>query len=748
MSGSMLLILLVFQAGDTTARPIPADAYADAATANLVTSARAARERNERLVTSYTAIAKQRIGVGIRALNRDRMLYRQELVARISWKRDTVSSVEVIGAREGIPIALKGDQIPEELDEQARSLVINPAEDYLRLVGEDEDGILYPLREGGEHDYRFESGDTTTIALANGKRIRLLALRVIPRRADWRLMSGTLWFDAETYGLVQAVFRPARSFEFKRDIDEEDRDDVPGWVNPKAEVKYVTLEYGLYENRWWMPRYMALDATGSMGSWLGVPLRIERIYEDYEVQGGAPPPADSRFRPAGTVRRRDQDDRVVDPVEQQRITDSLKEAMDQCIAELVADMREEDPDISRPIVRARRECWRKRRAEEANLVVVTPPDSLSMLASPELGEPILQMGDLINEDEIRSLSSAIKDLPSSRPWQARLELPSGVTGELLRHARYNRIEALSLGASSTLDLGPMALRGTARIGVADLVPNGELALMRSTANGQFALTGYRRLAAANPDTRPLGPLNSFFSLVAQRDDGEYYRTLGVELTAQNTNAGWISARVYFQRERPAEVETNASLPRLFNDNNVFRPNIAADSADQFGGSLTLRGTRALSRAVSLGGESTIDGAGGDFEYGRAAGTIRLFVTPDGPLAGGASFSAGTSTGTVSTQGRFYLGGAPTLRGYSGGVLAGEAFWNARVELGNSFPAVRLIGFADAGWAGDRAQFANGRPLIGAGAGASFLDGLVRFDLARGLRAPTGWRFEIYVDGVI
>ena len=59
-----------------------------------------------------------------------------------------------------------------------------------------------------------------------------------------------------------------------------------------------------------------------------------------------------------------------------------------------------------------------------------------------------------------------------------------------------------------LDLGPLALRGTARMGVADLVPNGELALIRTTPNGRLSLTGYRRLAAANPDTRPFGPINS------------------------------------------------------------------------------------------------------------------------------------------------------------------------------------------------------------------------------------------------
>jgi hypothetical protein len=31
-------------------------------------------------------------------------------------------------------------------------------------------------------------------------------------------------------------------------------------------------------------------------------------------------------------------------------------------------------------------------------------------------------------------------------------------------------------------------------------------------------------------------------------------------------------------------------------------------------------------------------------------------------------------------------------------------------------------------------------------GASLIDGLVRMDLSRALRAPTGWRFDLYFDG--
>src|SRR4051794_7529375 len=98
-----LAIILATPVQDPAPRP-PTDSYPDSRTAELVTRARAARERNERLVTAYTATVSQRIGVGIRAVSRDRMLYRQELVAKIDWKRDAKSRIEVVGAREGIPV--------------------------------------------------------------------------------------------------------------------------------------------------------------------------------------------------------------------------------------------------------------------------------------------------------------------------------------------------------------------------------------------------------------------------------------------------------------------------------------------------------------------------------------------------------------------------------------------------------------------------------------------------------------------
>lgn len=740
----MLTLLLSVSLQVQVAAPVPADAYADSATRALVIAARAARERNERLVTSYTVTARQRLGVGISALSRDRMLFRQELAVRIDWRRDSTSEVTVVGAREAAPIATRGDQLPVSLRSDVRDLVIDPGSDYLRVTGlagggggGTEDGFLYPLRDGAERDYRFAIGGRTVIGLPSGRQVRLVALDVTPRRADWQLMSGTLWFDEDTYGLVRLAFRPARPFELQRDLDDDD--EVPGWVNAKAEVRFITLEYGLHDSRWWMPRHVAIDALGSMGSWLNVPIRIERTYEDYTVEGGTPPDPERPFTPAGrrSYERRDLDSATVD---------SLQAVLRECVREARASRDPDAPDGDAERRRIRDEIADCRAAEEGNLTVIVPDDTLALLSAPELGPPILAMGDVLTERELLSMRDAIENLPD-RPWDRRLELPRGVSS-LLRHARYNRVEALSIGAAGRLELGKLHVAGMARIGLADGEPNGELAVVRDPIGRRIAVTAYRRLAAANPEVRPHGVVNSMMALLAGRDDGEYFRTRGVELSLDNTATGSWSARFYHERQTGAAVETNASLPRLFDGERTFRPNILAQPASQTGAVLALRAGRPLSRSVTLGVEAVVEAATGDFDFGRGAVTLRSSVTPGGPLAGALTLAIGTSTSEVPVQSGYFLGGAATLRGYPGGVATGNAFWRVRAEVGNSLPAVRLIGFGDLGWAGDRSDFGNGRTLIGAGIGASFLDGLIRVDLARALREPTGTRLEIYLDGAL
>ena len=482
-----------------------------------------------------------------------------------------------------------------------------------------------------------------------------------------------------------------------------------------------------------MLRYAALDGVANMGSWLGIPFKFERVYTDYEVEGGTPKPANSTFRSAGTVRHRARDSTVVaDTVAERATRDSLRAVRRACVREA----------RNKEAVRA---CYRLGRASDSALAVVVPPDTLSLLTSPTLGPPVLEMGDLVTEAELRGLGDAIRRLGQGAPTISRLELPRGVSA-VLQNARYNRIEALSLGIRGSAQRGKLGVDGRARIGIADRIPNGELGLALNGERNGLRLAGYRRLAAVNPDTKPFGVVNSVWGVLAQRDDGDYFRSLGVELIAQNTETGWWSWRLYAERQKLARVETSFSLPHVFDSGRHFRPNVVADTATQYGAALTLRGNQPVSRVLQFGGEATLEAATGDYQLGKASATVRAIVTPREVLAVALEASAGTSRGTLPLQSFFYLGGPATLRGYDGAVTAGEAYWRGRIEVANSFPAVRLAAFTDVGWAGARSQFGKGRALIGSGVGASFLDGLVRMDLARALRSPTGWRFDLYFDG--
>jgi len=116
------------------------------------------------------------------------------------------------------------------------------------------------------------------------------------------------------------------------------------------------------------------------------------------------------------------------------------------------------------------------------------------------------------------------------------------------------------------------------------------------------------------------------------------------------------------------------------------------------------------------------------------------------LDGAITVGAGTSGGSVPTQRLWYLGGTQTVRGQAAGAAIGDAYWLTRAEVGSSFVGARPVIFGDLGWAGDRSDWKNpGRPLSGVGVGASFMDGLVRFDVARGIYPEKKIRANFYVD---
>ncbi|HET9004550.1 MAG TPA: ShlB/FhaC/HecB family hemolysin secretion/activation protein, partial [Gemmatimonadaceae bacterium] len=115
-------------------------------------------------------------------------------------------------------------------------------------------------------------------------------------------------------------------------------------------------------------------------------------------------------------------------------------------------------------------------------------------------------------------------------------------------------------------------------------------------------------------------------------------------------------------------------------------------------------------------------------------------------AGSLTGIAGAAAGRPPLQKLFFVGGPQTVRGIDAGSAVGDAFWVGRGELGWGTRMARPVVFGDLGWAGSRDDWQHpGKPLAGAGVGASFLDGLIRADVAKGIRPAGGVRVYLYVD---
>jgi len=697
---------------DTT----PSDAYLDPTARVLVERARQRRQQVESGIESYQVLGRQRVYAGMRVVGRNRTLYTRELAARIHWRRTGTSQVAVLGARELAPVAERHAQVPDDLvgdGGDIADLAFNP--DRLQVnfgfsvgsSGRDsaraqrdstrrrevnaEMSIMDPFRAGSEAHYRFASGDSLTMRFQDGRVIRLRELRLLPRRADYRLLRGSVWLDGESYGIVRGVFTLARPFDLSRDSDEE----MPAVLNAlgavRAQFDRVTLEFGLVQGRWWLPVRTYMDATAQVGIMGSFPVRFEQTYSGYRVQGAGDPAL-----PALAVGS----------------TDSVTTG---------------------------RHCDR---GDCGDWQVHVPRDSSGLLNSPDLQPSLAQAGEVMATDrELEDLGRTLQQAANiGMDPSARLDLPD------LTMFRYNRVEGFSLGTEASVGAGPVMLDGKARIGTGDWEPSAELGINRGTLRSQLRLAGYRRLVPVDLYAGEPTFGSALNSLVLGRDETDYFRATGVELTSRPVRAArWeLSWRLFGEHQHSVQRETEITLTRAWDDDPFFgvRP---AERADQAGAVITLRSATddpygGMRRELSL----TLDGQTGDFQFARPSLSAGAQLPVGGSVDLAVGAAAGTSFGDVPLQGLWYIGGPTSVRGFRTAHSGGESFWRARAELSRGAPAFRLALFSDAGWVGDRDAFELDPTLISAGAGLSIMDGILRLDLAKGLRGGSDWRADLYV----
>jgi hypothetical protein len=766
-----------------------ATAFRDDRARQLLLGARRARLSHDSALKAYDATTYMRMsaGLSLKAIGRERLMFRHENATRVRWQQGVGAFVDVTGSRTVIPPVTHPDaqkemdaDINDEVGADIAGIPYYPGQETLWIgagrakVEVDERELVHPLAEGAEAYYKYALGDSMTYRLPQGSIIKLSELRVQPREPRWNLVVGSFWFDNASHQLVRAAYRlsvPIDIWEIAKADDPDVQKDIPVWVMPmltpmRGTISVITVEYGLYEGRFWLPRLQAAEGEGQV-SFMRVPFRIEERYQYSSVNGTDPVPVMPAISPealeltrldslaeagdtvalgqATAIREARREARRAEREARRdslKVLDSLAREGDDNARVRAATIRAPRPDQCDTSSTSVRTTTQNR---GVRVMVTTPCDASVLANSPDLPASIYDAGDEVFSGPDLAELRGLLDMGLQSEWSPQpIRLRYGLGDGMLR---YNRVEGLSpaIGATQSLGRG-YTVDGLVRIGLADWQPNAELGISRSDGRRNVRLGAFRRLGVANDWGTPLGFGSSLSSALFSRDEGFYYRTWGAELIASGIGNPSLTWRAFGEYQSDANVETNLSVAHLLNDVR-FLPNIDASEGTIVGAEARITGTygsdpRGFRAFTTLRGESGV----GSFTYTRALADVTLSRAILPRVDGALTLSAGSTTAGSPRQRWFYLGGSQTIRGQQAGAMAGETFWMTRVELGTSFVAARPVVFGDIGWAGPSEQWSHpGRPASGAGVGASFMDGLVRFDVARGIFPRKGFRSDLYVE---
>lgn len=298
----------------------------DAGARALLARARAARLTQDAALASYDAHTYQRfsVGLGLSAFSRERLLLRTEAAAHVTWSRAAGVTIEQTGSRAVLPGAKEAGTSADLVDATpipyfpGRETLWFPSPSFgIAKPDVDPKSFIHPLANGAEAYYRYALGDAAGIRLPDGRSIGLRELRVTPRRASPRTFIGSFWFDTASGHVVRAVYRMSVEFDLWKAADENVRRQLdslrqvaardtaragaadrrrerdraerniqeerpPGWfafaTGPvRATISAVTVEYGLFEGRVWLPRRSVAEGQATSGLFR-MPITLDERY--------------------------------------------------------------------------------------------------------------------------------------------------------------------------------------------------------------------------------------------------------------------------------------------------------------------------------------------------------------------------------------------------------------------------------------------------------------------------------------
>ncbi|HEY8175845.1 MAG TPA: hypothetical protein VIF32_09145, partial [Gemmatimonadaceae bacterium] len=738
---------------------------------------------------AYDATAYHRIsaGMGFSMLGRDRLIFRAEHAAHVRWQKGVGAYVDLKGMRAAIPIAPAGAQKDAQRgmsEEMMIPIPYYPGYESLFPTGGmaeaevDERELLHPLAEGAEAYYVYESGDSVTFRMPSGTTVRLRELRVRPRRPDWKTVVGSFWFDVRSGQLVRAAYRLSTPIDVWTVIREEDpkaNKNIPwavkGLASPmKAQLSAASIEYGLYEGRFWLPRLQTFEGYGQV-SFVRVPFAMQHSFRYASVNGVG------RDQLPSIAVANEMLDRRLDSLTsgaRRQLMDSVRSARREATAARRDSARrgllhDSVVSVSPQTLARRQQCDTsgymvehataardpEHKHESLRVAYRVPCDMSTLATAPELPNSIFDANEeIFGSKDLDALIERTLGMTAQPRWAPQRP----VVHWGLDLTRYNRVEGLSSGISAEQQLGAgYTWRAVGRLGTADVEPNAEVTMARTNLSRTVSVTAYRRLVAANDWGNPLSFGSSLSTLLFGRDEGFYYRTGGIELAgtpdANVGNGGRVAWRLFAEQQRTAAVSTTFSfgVPWL--------PNMETRHATYVGGAVRVdhsygldpSGFRPLSglrleAAQPTEGDAMLPNHG---RYARASTEATVSHGLGHDVLGALTLSGGSSAGDLPPQREWFLGGAHTIRGQRPDTsFSGNAYWMTQGEVARDFGGMRGIVFGDVGWTGDRRMLrdrAFGRPMSDVGVGTSFLDGLIRLDVARGIYPQERWRASAYVE---
>lgn len=697
---------LAAQTADTTT-------YADTRTRDIVALARTRHREQDVSVQGYTARVMTRIeaSAGRSRFARALPLVVHETAAQVAWSRPNDLQVRLLAVR----AASRFPGIRPEVWLDRPWFIPRSPDDTIRVMGVPTTAALHPLADGAERAYRYRVVDSLVLVIP-GRTIRAIGVRVEPKHEGPSLLAGEMWVDATTGDLVRLMATFMGEYLWNEPDSGTAEDSARARRASRTAEHYLSvhadLEYALIDARYWMPSRQLLAVTLDV-PWLAgatFPMRALTTFSDYDVN-------------------------VADPVAFRVAVDSGRRRIrlcgesDSARADTVRHRSDWERCRDRGFVHAGR--WSGGQWE-----VDAPP--LDTLLAYRWDAPLEMELNSQDADYVRSTVATLAHLDEELPdaWMGRET--AGIRWDRLADVvRFNRVQGISAGIGYAIRPGPgfTTLQATARFGVSDRRPTGSLRWIREAPSGHLDIDAFRDLRDVEPWSKGTSLGNGVNALFAGHDDADYLLATGgaIGYTPYVGALHDVTFRVGVEHETSVQTTTGSRLNNWLGGDGTLGPN--PPIAD---GNFLRVAIEPHARIGPIDVRPGVDALVNDsVAGGRAWLAARTSLTVAGYRAV-VSVKGGVVVGDSLRQLAYRVGGPGTVRGYDYGTQVGRSFWSAQLDvpLTRNWLVTPVV-FGDAG-----GTVSGGDPLVGVGAGLSFLNGWFRLDVSKGLNPGRSARFDV------